>query len=61
MLLSWLRERYNEFLLAEMYEDAARVYMLYLVVCTVLADKSHNYIDVRYVWLFCDLNHANWA
>lgn len=44
-----------------MYEANARVYLLQLVEYTILADKSHVYIDVRYTWMFSNLDHVSWA
>lgn len=44
-----------------MYEAAARVYTLHLVGCIILADKSHVYIDAKYMWLFNSLEHCSWA
>ena len=41
----WLRDRYEELVVAQMYEFSARVYMLHLVACTLFADKSGVYID----------------
>lgn len=57
--LSWLRDRYAELVVQSMYEVAARVYMLHLVRYTNLMDKSHVYIDARYMWLFSNLNHVS--
>lgn len=39
--LSWLWNRYKDLVHRGMYEAAARVYMLHLVGCIILADKSH--------------------
>lgn len=43
--MSWLRKTYDELVAAESYEAATRVYMLYLVTCTLFADKLGVYID----------------
>lgn len=44
-----------------MCEEVVRVYMLHLLGCTILADKYHVYIDVKYMWLFTRLEHCSWA
>ncbi|CAL5209559.1 unnamed protein product [Lathyrus oleraceus] len=43
-----------------MYEANARVYMLHLIRCTLLANKSRVYIDAKYMWLFNSLEHCSW-
>lgn len=50
--LSWIHNRYKDLVRQGMYEMVSRVYMLHLVVCTVLVDKYHVYIDVQYMWMF---------
>lgn len=57
--LYWLLDRYTELVGQYMYEASVTVYMLHLVRCTILADNSHEYIYVRYISLFTDLNHVN--
>lgn len=47
--MSWLQNRCDKLVEAHMYEVVARVYMLHLVTCTLFADKSHVYIDARYM------------
>lgn len=42
---SWLQNRYKEFVVAQMYEASARVYILHLVACTLFAGVSGIYID----------------
>lgn len=59
--LSYLRDRYVDIVHQGMYEASARVYMLHLVGCTILADKSHVYINMKYMWLFSFLEHCSWA
>ncbi|XP_058776792.1 protein MAIN-LIKE 1-like [Vicia villosa] len=59
--MSWLRKVYQELADAGRYQAAARAYMLHLVACTLFADKSRVYIDVRYVSLFSDLDPPCWA
>lgn len=50
--LSWLWETYHTLVEHSMYEEADRVYMLHLVGCNILEDKSHVYVDVKYISLF---------
>ncbi|XP_058734293.1 protein MAIN-LIKE 1-like [Vicia villosa] len=59
--MSWLRKVYQQLVDAGRYEVAARAYMLHLVACTLFADKSAYYIDVRYLTLFSDLDTPCWA
>lgn len=54
--MSWLRDRYKEFIVARRYVVSARVYMLHLVAYTLFVDKSGVYIDVWFVWLFSSLD-----
>lgn len=53
--LSYLQETYV--LMVEHYicKEAANVYLSHLAGCTILAYKSHVYIDARYTGLFIDL------
>lgn len=44
-----------------MYEEDVRVYMLPLLGCFILVDKSHVYIDTNYISLSYELEHVNWA
>ena len=39
------------------FEDTVRLYMLHLVECTILEDKSHVYIDAIYISLVSDFDH----
>lgn len=50
--LSWIREMYKNLVKHYMYDEGARVYMLRLIGFTILTDKSHVYIDTRYISLF---------
>lgn len=43
-----------------MYEAAARVYMLPIVGCNILADKSHVLIEARYISIFVDFARHDW-
>lgn len=40
--------------------EATIMAMLHVVGCVILADKSHDYIDARYMWLFNNCNHVIW-
>lgn len=59
--MSWLRDKYHEFVETHMYKAPTRAYMLHLMVCSLFADKSHVYINARYVWLFRSLESSSWA
>lgn len=59
--LSWLQDMYKDLVCEGVYKETAREYMLHLVGCTILAYKSHVYIDVKYMWLFNSLKHFSWA
>ncbi|XP_058734196.1 protein MAIN-LIKE 1-like [Vicia villosa] len=59
--MSWLSTTYQVLVDAERYQVAARAYMLHLVACTLFADKSGVYIDVRYISLFNALDTPCWA
>lgn len=59
--MHWLRSTYAELVAAGRYQAAARAYMLHLVACTLFADKSGVYIDVRYLSLFSALDTSSWA
>lgn len=50
--LSWLRDKYKN-----MVEHD--IYVLHLVICTILADKSHVYIDVTFISLFSNSEHLD--
>lgn len=59
--LTQLQDRYGDLVYHGMYEPSARVYMIHLVGFTILVDKFHVYIDVKYMWLFNSLEHFSWA
>ncbi|XP_058759212.1 protein MAIN-LIKE 1-like [Vicia villosa] len=59
--MSWLRNINQQLVDAGRYEVSSRAYMLHLVACTLFADKSAYYIDVRYLTLFSDLDTPCWA
>lgn len=40
-----------------MYQEAAKVYMLRIVGYTIIMDKSHVHIDLKYMWLHSSLAH----
>lgn len=44
-----------------MYEEDDKVYLLHLVGCIILTDKSHLYINVRYISMVTDFVHLDWA
>lgn len=44
-----------------MYDTTTRVYILYLVECTILEDKYHIYIDAIYISLFSEFEHLDGA
>ncbi|XP_058733134.1 protein MAIN-LIKE 1-like [Vicia villosa] len=59
--MSWLMRTYQELVDAGRYQAAVRAYMLQLLTCTLFADKSGVYIDVRYLSLFSALDTPCWA
>jgi hypothetical protein len=60
--LSWLRKIYAEKCAEQQWEHASRAFLLHLVGCTILADKSHAFVDIKYLELFRDLNNCgNWS
>lgn len=59
--MSLLQQTYDEVVAAGSYEFAVRVYMIYLLACTLFADKSGVYIDAQYVCLFSSLDVTSWA
>lgn len=61
LCMSWLQKMYNELVVDESYEVAARAYMLHIITCTLFADKSDVYIDAQYVCLFSRLEETSWA
>ena len=54
--LSWLRELYDSCCENELWEFAARAYLLHLVGCTIFANKSATYVRTHYLELFRDLS-----
>ena len=62
--LSWLREMYEDACSRRQWTVAARAYLLYLVGCTIFANKSATSVSVSYLGLFVDLRHTggySWA
>ena len=57
--MSWLQNTYDELIVIGSYEVVARAYMLYIVACTIFADKSGVYIDAQHVCLFGRLEVAS--
>ena len=53
--LSWLTELYDSCCDNELWEFAACAYLLYLVGCTIFANKSATYVRTHYLELFRDL------
>ena len=53
--LSWLRELYDSCCDNELWEFAARAYLLHLVGCMIFANKSDTYVRTYYLDLFRDL------
>ncbi|XP_014494972.2 protein MAIN-LIKE 1-like [Vigna radiata var. radiata] len=54
--LSWLCEVYHDCIQQELWECAARAYLLHLLGCTIFTNKSGNLIRVLYLFLLQDLN-----
>ncbi|XP_014517379.1 protein MAIN-LIKE 1-like [Vigna radiata var. radiata] len=54
--LSWLREVYHDCIQHELWECAARAYLLHLLGCTIFTNKSGTLICVSYLILLRDLN-----
>ena len=61
LLMSLFRDRYEKHVEDHKYQGAAKAYMLDLVACTIFADKSEVYIDVRYLSLFNTLDTTCWT
>ncbi|KAK2378093.1 hypothetical protein QL285_078686 [Trifolium repens] len=60
--LSWLREIYAAKCAEQEWEHASRAFLLHLVGCTILANKTHAFVDIKYLELFRDLNNCgNWS
>nr|XP_004513804.1 protein MAIN-LIKE 2-like [Cicer arietinum] len=57
-LLQWLCDLYNRLIQSNMFECAARMYLLHLVGSTILADKTHTRVEGKYVSLFIDLDRC---
>lgn len=57
--IPWLWDKYVDLVHQGMYEASARTYMLHLIGCPILADKSHVYINMKHMWLFTRLEHCN--
>lgn len=58
---SWLCDTYVSLVKHGMYPKAARIYMMHMVECPVLADKSHVYFDVKYIYLFINFGIHGWT
>nr|XP_027192596.1 protein MAIN-LIKE 1-like [Cicer arietinum] len=58
----WLKEVFFKKLHERRYDCAARAYLLDLVGCTILADKSFTLVSAKYLFLFQDLDSCGkWA
>lgn len=58
----WLKEVFYKKLHERRYDCAARAYLLHLVGCTILADKSFTLVSAKYLFLFQDLDSCGkWA
>nr|XP_027187867.1 protein MAIN-LIKE 1-like [Cicer arietinum] len=58
----WLKEVFYKKLHEGRYDCAARAYLLHLVGCTILADKSFTLVSAKYLFLFQDLDSCGkWA
>nr|XP_004487867.1 protein MAIN-LIKE 1-like [Cicer arietinum] len=58
----WLKEVFFKKLHERRYDCAARAYLLHLVWCTTLADKSFTLVSAKYLFLFQDLDSCGkWA
>lgn len=53
--LSQLNNMYQSLVEHFMLEEAVKVYMLNLVESTIIADKSHVYVDDIYIFYFFEL------
>nr|XP_004510502.1 protein MAIN-LIKE 2-like [Cicer arietinum] len=54
----------NRLIQTNQFECAARTYLLYLVGCTIFADKTHTRVEAKYITLFIDLHRCrdySWA
>lgn len=58
---SWLQGTYVSMVKHFMYQEATRVYLLHLIGCTILENKLHVYIDVRYIDMFIVFVFHSWA
>lgn len=58
--LTCLRDRYRYVVRQSTNEAVATVYILHRVGCTILVDKSHEYINAKYTWWFNLLEHCIW-
>nr|XP_027193298.1 protein MAIN-LIKE 1-like [Cicer arietinum] len=58
----WLKEVFFKKLHEGRYDCAAKAYLLHLVGCTILVDKSFTLVSVKYLFLFQDLDTCGkWA
>nr|XP_027191825.1 protein MAIN-LIKE 1-like [Cicer arietinum] len=58
----WLKVLFFKQLREGRYECATRAYLLHLVGCTILADKSFTLVSAKYLFIFQDLDTCGkWA
>nr|XP_004506412.1 protein MAIN-LIKE 1-like [Cicer arietinum] len=60
--IEWLKDVFFKQLHEGRYDCATRAYLLHLVGCTILADKSFTLVSAKYLFLFQDLDTCGkWA
>lgn len=58
MLLSWLREVYDDTFNNRQWTVITTTYLFHLVGCTIFADNSATSVSVSYLGFFVDLRHT---
>jgi len=53
--LSWLREIYEDACINRQWTITVQAYLLYLVSCTIFANKSVSSVSISYLKFFIDL------
>lgn len=59
--LSWLQDTSQTLVERSMYKTNTRVYMLHLAGYIILVNKSHIYINYRYISMCADFESFHWA